>query len=234
MPRMIHPFDLFKIAEDWAPSLKKALGASEPRYVGEPHPSIPRVVGARYKSPLGGESPHNGKLVWAASEDKAREDDAQLDKLLQANLPFDHEEDKDLFKKFVQSVRNDPARHVRKSFDGENTPRARHLLAHITNPKTRSVKVGENDYRFAPEESEVAFADSKTGRQLVFQIRRHKDESEQKTSQEHRVDHFVFNPKRQFGTLAATVNIPHTEKTPTIQKVIPQLKFYAPPEKKVA
>lgn len=142
--KIIHPFDLIKIASDWRPGLFKSQSYEDrpPRYEGEIH-HTGKYVGVAYHkiSPKGMKSPHardaNGRatLVWQTNESDAKRDDAALNNIKNIQgIVGRNPADNLLFSGFVNKVSKDPGRHARKSFPGESNPRARHVVGLIESP----------------------------------------------------------------------------------------------------
>lgn len=236
--KIIHPFDLIKISDDWFPSLKKSSSEIEPSFVGQIHPTKPYVA-IKYVSPLGSQSPHHGRIVWSSNNARAKEDDEKLKNFLGSTHKYtDHPEDAELLKSFIQSIIEDPMRHVRKSFDEENHPRARHFINHLISvgkgAQSRMINIGGNRYVPIPKESQIAYTNTGGGRTMIFQALRHKEEYGNKN----RVDHFVFSERgakaKERAKSVKSIYINKNEEIPEIANNFKDLKFNQPPIKKVA
>lgn len=241
--KIIHPFDLIKISDDWMPSLQKAMSDPEPRWAGEKHPTKP-WVGGIYNHPG---SENHGRLVWTANEVLSKEHDDKLRSYIDSSDAISqHPEDRELFKNFIQSILNDPNRHVRKSFDDSNYPRARHIINHFESDKKagRMASLGGNEYKPIPGDSQLAFvnANPKAGRSLLFQTVRHKDEpGKLKSETTKRIDHFMYSERKaregERARNAGSVYIKHHEDAPEMSKMpefTGKVKFNEPPSIKVA
>lgn len=210
---MIHPFDLFKIADDWTPLSKAAGEHTAPKYEGEKHPTKPLVGIAHWKvSSKGKQSPHaydqKGKeqLVWQGNSQVRKDHDAKLARFHEKPeiySPSQSPEDLALFKGFMAHVKDHPGRHSRKSFPGESTPCARHLIGAIEKPELG------HQFHF--------FTTKKGKRMMAFQAVRHGEGGV--PYDHHKAERWVFDGQKVGKTPAVPDEVFHRHsKAPDLKE----------------